>query len=326
MHYKKPPFSLTPEIFRLGLEISKMIGRYEGKRIVDVEPRLRRINTMKTIRGTCAIEGNTLSEEMVTDIINNKKVLAPKREILEVKNALALYQEQAELDCFNEADLLKAHGILMEGLLDLPGRYRDGEVGVFSGNRTVHVGPPAIRVPEQMKNLFQWLSMDLTTNTLIKSAVFHFEYEFIHPFMDGNGRMGRFWQHLLLIKVHPIFRSVPVENIIYNYQQDYYRALAAAQSVGESTPFIEFSLFTIHEALKEVDRQSDGRKRDGVDQRLLSFLEAQHPDQEFSRKQYVEFFGNISPASATKDLITGVKQKLIEKIGTGIKTRYKKMS
>ena len=192
-----PPFSTTPTIVGLVAEIAEAIGRTTVTSESAAVLRLRRINRIRTIHGTLAIEGNTVSETQITDILDGKRVLAPPWEVQEVRNAILAYEQFEHWDPTSEDDLLTGHGILMTGLVDQPGRYRSGGVGVMDGTTVVHMAPPAPRVPTLMADLFNWLG-ECTEHPLISSCVFHYEFEFIHPFDDGNGRMGRLWQTLVL--------------------------------------------------------------------------------------------------------------------------------
>ncbi len=236
-----PLYSLTPPILNLVAEISEAIGRLSTQTESTKELRLRRINRIRTIQGSLAIEGNTLSEAQITAILEGKQVIAPPREIQEVRNAIATY------DCFEqwlphaEADLLTAHRMLMAGLLEEAGVYRRGGVGVMAGGQVIHMAPPADRVSTLMGNLLHWLQ---TTDhhPLIASSVFHYEYEFIHPFTDGNGRMGRLWQTLILTRWNPLFAHIPVESLVHEHQTDYYQALQRSTQQTDSAPFIEFML------------------------------------------------------------------------------------
>jgi len=241
MNSYTPPFAITPRIVNLVAEIASRLGAVEPLLGTPSALRLRRINRIKTIFGSLAIEGNSLSEEQITAILEGKRVLAPVREIVEVKNALAAYDAIETLNPFSVDDLLKAHGIMMATLIEDPGQFRRGNVAVWAGTEVVHMGPPADRVSGLIYELFDWLKKS-KDNPLIKTSVFHYEFEFIHPFPDGNGRMGRFWQSLLLGKYHPVFKNIPIENMIFARQQDYYNAINESTTCGNSTPFIEFLL------------------------------------------------------------------------------------
>lgn len=246
-----PPFTISSKAVNLVAEISNRLGKLELVQEKETQLHLRKVNRIKTIHSSLAIEGNTLSEEEVTDIINGKNIVAPLREIQEVKNAIKVYDEFHNLNPFNEKDLLRAHGIMMMGLTDDAGKYRKGGVGVYSEKGVVHMAPPASRVPELMGSLFEW-TRTAKDNLLIRSCVFHYEFEFIHPFSDGNGRMGRLWQSLLLGQLNPIFSHLPVENMVYSNQQEYYDAIARSTKAGECGPFIDFML---EEILKSLDEK-----------------------------------------------------------------------
>lgn len=244
-----PPFVVSVEAVNLIAEISGQIERYAIKLEHDEGLRLRKANRIKTIHSSLAIEGNTLSEDEVRDIIDGKNVVAPIRQIQEAKNAIKTYELYPTLDPFKEKDLLKAHGVMMQALVDNAGHYRQSGVGVFSEHGLVHLAPPADRVPMLMGDLFGWLKT-AKDHLLIRSCVFHYEFEFIHPFMDGNGRTGRLWQSLILGKLHPLFEHLPVENMVYANQQAYYDAITASTKAGQSGPFINFMLNEILNTLK----------------------------------------------------------------------------
>ena len=244
-----PPFTVSAEAINLIAEISGQIERYAIRLEQEDGLRLRKANRIKTIHSSLAIEGNTLSEDEVRDIIDGKNVVAPIRQIQEVKNAIATYELYSTLDAFKEKDLLKAHSVMMQALVDDAGRYRRGGVGVFGEKGLVHMAPPADRVPLLMGDLFDWLKHS-KDHLLIRSCVFHYEFEFIHPFIDGNGRTGRLWQSLILGKLHPLFEHLPVENMVYANQQAYYDAITASTNAGQSGPFIDFMLKEIFHTLK----------------------------------------------------------------------------
>jgi cell filamentation protein, protein adenylyltransferase len=243
----QPPYKITPAI----LTSIEQIGEALGKLFITMDTqdlRLRRINRICTLHGSLAIEGNTLSQEQISTILDGKPVIAPPREIQEVRNAIKVYDEYPNWDPANEADLLKAHEIMTTGLLDVPGQYRTTGVGVMGPADVIHVAPPAKRVPKLMADLLGWLK-NTDEHPLIKSCVFHYEFEFIHPFADGNGRLGRLWQTLILTKWNSIFANIPVESMIYAYQSDYYDAIARSSKDGQSTVFIEFMLKMIWESI-----------------------------------------------------------------------------
>lgn len=245
-----PPFTVTPRAISLVAEISAQIERYAIRMEQADGLRLRKANKIRTIHSSLAIEGNRLSENQVHDILEGKHVVAPLREIQEVKNAIRTYELYTSLDPFDLRDLLKAHGVMMEALVDHPGCFRSSGVGVFEGDRCVHLAPPPMRVPELMEDLFHWLK-HAPDHLLIRSCVFHYEFEFIHPFSDGNGRMGRLWQSLILGRLNPVFEHLPIENLIYANQQLYYEAIESSTLQADSGPFIDFMLNEILHALKK---------------------------------------------------------------------------
>lgn len=244
-----PPFTVSSRAINLIAEISSTIERYAIRMEQSDSLRLRKVNRIKTIHSSLAIEGNNLTESQVCDIINGKNVVAPLKEIQEVKNAIATYELYPTLNPFSVEDLLKAHGVMMRALTGDAGRFRAGGVGVFSEKGCVHMAPPADRVPMLINDLFEWL-VESSDHLLIRSCVFHYEFEFIHPFSDGNGRMGRLWQSLILGRLHPIFEHLPVENMVYANQQSYYDAITESSRVADSCPFIDFMLNEILNALK----------------------------------------------------------------------------
>jgi len=243
-----PPFEISSRTINLIAEISAQIERY-AIRLENEGLKLRKANRIRTIHSSLAIEGNNLSENQVQDIINGKNVIAPLREIQEVKNAIKTYELYSSLNPFSITDLLKAHGTMMFALSDDAGRFRQGGVGVFSEKGLVHMAPPANRVQGLIEDLMQWLASS-DDHLLIRSCVFHYEFEFINPFSDGNGRMGRLWQSLILGKLHPLFEHLPVENMVYSNQQAYYNAITESTHKGQCGPFIEFMLGEILTTLK----------------------------------------------------------------------------
>ena len=266
-----PPFTITDEILRLVSEISEQIGALNvmlGARMPS--PMLRKENQIKTIHSSLAIEHNSLSLQQVTDVINGKHVLGAPNEIQEVKNAVQAYQLMQSLDAFQEKDLLRAHGLMMTDLVENAGQYRKGGVGVFAGEQCIHMAPPADRVPFLMADLFQWISTT-DTHPLVSSCVFHYEFEFIHPFMDGNGRMGRYWQTMLLSRWKGIFAWLPVESIVKQHQQDYYNAIAQSDAQGNSTIFIDFMLKCILQTIKEQQKVTD-KVTDKSEDKLLNII------------------------------------------------------
>ena len=250
-----PPFTISAKAINLIAEISAQLERFAIRLEQADAIKLRKVNRMKTIRGSLAIEGNTLSEEQVTALIEGKHVIAPLREVQEVRNAINAYEAFNSFAPYDYKDLLKAHGIMALGLVDNPGHFRTGNVCVAGREGVSHIAPPADRVPFLIRDLFEWLETS-SDHILIKSSVFHYEFEFIHPFMDGNGRMGRFWQSRLLSEWNPVFAHLPVENMIWENQNTYYRAIKDSTDANDSGIFVDFMLGIILEALKS-HRQSD---------------------------------------------------------------------
>lgn len=249
--YNIPPYKITDEILMQVAEIVELIAEMEILNPDGMHPLLRKENRIKTIQASLAIENNTLSIEQVTDILNGKPVVGSEKEIKEVKNAFKAYDMLPDLNPFLEKDLKKAHGVLMDGLVETNGCYRKQSVGVTDGVNIIHLAPPSNMVPSNMGNLFAWVK-NSNVHPLIKSCVFHYEFEFIHPFLDGNGRMGRLWQTALLAKWKPIFAWIPIENIIKDNQQNYYKVLLIADNRGESTIFVKFMLDCILRTLKTM--------------------------------------------------------------------------
>lgn len=247
----EPPFKVTGKIISLVAEISEMIGRIHVTEKMDANPHLRRQNRIRTIHSSLAIENNTLSLEQVTAIINGKHVLGMPNEIQEVKNAFEAYEHILVLNPYNIDDLLKAHRIMMKGLVQESGRFRSGGVGVFNGDKLIHMAPPASLVRTHIENLLEWVEKsDLPM--LIKSCVFHYEFEFIHPFQDGNGRMGRMWHTLFLSTYKQMFVYLPIETLIKERQQGYYEVLSIADKACDCAVFVEFLLQVIKDALTEI--------------------------------------------------------------------------
>lgn len=247
-----PPYEITDEMLRLITDIMENLGRLSGVNELEKLPRLRRVNRIKSIHSSLAIENNMLSFEQVTAVINGKPVLAPQKDVLEVQNAFRAYEKLGEINPYSIDDLLKIHGVMTDGLVKEAGQLRSGQVGVYNQDgKVVHLAPPAEFVPGQIAQLFDWVQTS-KTNMLIKSSVFHYEFEFIHPFNDGNGRTGRFWQTALLASWKPIFAWIPIESIIKNNQEAYYNAIALSTSQGKSNIFVEFMLDVINNAIKEL--------------------------------------------------------------------------
>ncbi|MDR1748396.1 MAG: Fic family protein [Spirochaetaceae bacterium] len=247
-----PPFSVSAKSIRLISDISARLERYIIRMEQSGSLYLRRVNRIKTIQGSLAIEGNTFTESQITDVLEGKRVIAPRRELQEVRNAIKAYESFTSFDPFSKRDLLKAHGIMMEGLVDHPGYFRTGGVCVAGKEGIIHIAPPANRVSVLMGDLFEWLKQ-ADDHMLVKSCVFHYEFEFIHPFDDGNGRIGRLWQSRILAEWNPVFEYVPVENLVYAHQREYYQAINRSTEESNSGIFTEFMLEII---LKALDTRS----------------------------------------------------------------------
>lgn len=256
MHYV-PPFTLNNQILSRVANISEQLGRLTATQDMAQSLLLRKVNRVRTIQGSLAIEGNQLTEDQITAILEGKRVIAPAREVQEASNALNVYEQ---LDIFayqKESSLLQAHKTLMLGLIDSAGQYRNtGGVGVIKNQQVIHMAPPADRVPKLMGELFTWLA-NSDDHPLIKSCVFHYEFEFIHPFADGNGRMGRLWQTLILKQYHEVFTYLPVESLIAAHQTEYYQAIADSTKAADSAPFIAFMLSMIEQALQQLHHTSE---------------------------------------------------------------------
>ena len=265
------------------------------------------------------IEGNTLSEEQITAILEHKKIIGPKKDILEVKNAIAVYDKLGNFDYRSEKSFLSAHKLLMQDLVPNAGKFRSGGVGIVKGSKVAHVAPPSANVPSLMRSLFQYLK-DKKELSLIKGCVFHYEMEFIHPFLDGNGRMGRLWQTVILMQEYPVFEFLPFESLISKNQTAYCKALAQSDKEGQSTHFIDYMLTIIDRSLNQLLLQATKKLTD--EERMALFLGETNGT--FTRKDYMNRFKELSPATASRDLKKAVEQKWIKKYGDKKTTTYKK--
>ncbi len=252
MYNKKPPFEITKEILLSITEIAELVGQVSATQGLSANPTLRRTNRIRTIYSSLAIEQNTLSLEQVTAVLNGKRVLAPPKDIAEVKNAYEIYEMMDMLNPYSVDDLLNAHGVMTRDLVEESGCFRSGPVGVVDKQGNVlHLGTLPDYVPGLVVDLLDWVE-NSDIHMLIKSCVFHYEFELIHPFADGNGRMGRLWHTLLLTKWKPLFAWLPMESIIHDRQAEYYKSINQSNCDGESTVFITFMLSAIKEALMEA--------------------------------------------------------------------------
>lgn len=275
MKNKKPPFEITNQIIDYVAEIAELVGRLTASPLLSTNPTLRRANRIRTIHGSLAIEQNTLSLEQVTAVLNGKQVLAPPKDIAEVKNAYEIYEWLEELNPYSVDDLLTAHGIMTRGLVEESGMFRTRPVGVVdSEGHVLHFGTLPQYVPDLVMELLDWVKTS-EVHMLIRSCVFHYEFELIHPFADGNGRVGRLWHTLLLSKWSPAFAWLPVESIIHDRQQEYYDAINASNDAGESTVFIEFILSAIKAALMDAINMSNEMSDGKVDKITLRWNKIQ---------------------------------------------------
>ena len=313
----KPPYDITPKILKLISSISEKIGEVNANYLTKQSPQLRKQNRIKTIHSSLKIEGNTLTEEQITALIENKKVIGPEKDVLEVLNAIKVYEKLNSYKFSSDKSFLKAHLELMNGLIESAGKYRKQGVGIVKGAIVEHIAPPFESVPHLMKDLFEYLK-DSDELTLIKSCVFHYEIEFIHPFLDGNGRMGRLWQTLILMAQYPVFEFLPFETLISKTQDEYYKSLALSDKSGKSTYFIEYMLGVIEKSLESLLNYNNRILKD-VD-RLEYFLKL--GIKEFNRKDYMNIFKDLSSATASRDLKKGMEINMFESVGSLNKTKY----
>lgn len=271
----KPPFDITNKMLNLCISITEKIGRITSFNSLKKMPILRKNNRIKSIHSSLAIEANSLSLAQVRDVIDGKFVIGSAKEIQEVKNAYQLYNMFNEFNAYNESDLLKAHGILTSLIDEESGKYRNHGEGVFDGEQVIFVAPPHDLVPSLMHDLFEWIKNDNEKPMLIKSCIFHYEFVFIHPFGDGNGRIARFWQNILLSNWNPIFEYIPIESQIHKYQALYYEKISSCHINGDSNEFIEFMLFIIDKTLDEIIVNVEKESRNISDQvnKLLNIME-----------------------------------------------------
>jgi Fic family protein len=317
----KPPYEITQTILDLYGRINEALGFCKSLLLIKPEARLRKENRIKTIHSSLAIEGNTLDIEYVTALMNNVHVVGPQKDILEVQNAIVAYDNLPVYDPYSIQDFLNAHSVFMKGLIENPGHFRTSQVGILKGREVAHIAPSHTMVPGLMQDLFYYIQHDADLG-IIKSCVFHYEMEFIHPFEDGNGRMGRYWQTRLLMTSNPIFEFVPIEKVMKDHQEEYYDALARSDTSGSSTAFIEFMLRAINASLREMIEETkalniDFKKRTT---NALSVLEGW-----FDRKAYMKVCKDISSATASRDLRRLLGEHRIEASGTGRMTQYKKV-
>ncbi|MES2004887.1 MAG: Fic family protein [Bacteroidota bacterium] len=315
----KPPYTISPTVLGLLTNVSEKIGQITASHLEQPRAELRKQNRIRTIQASLEIEGNTLNLEQVTAILENKRVIAPPKDIREVQNAIQVYDRLEQLKPGSLTSFLKAHALLMKGLIVSAGKFRSGTVGIAKGSKIAHLAPPADRIKGLLNNLFAYVKKDKDP-LLIRSCVFHYELEFIHPFEDGNGRMGRLWQTVLLSNKYSLFAFLPIESIIKKHQKDYYRALALSDKSGNATLFIEFMLGVIDEALGELLLVQ--RKALTAEERIELFKKEQEGNT-FTRANYLAKFKEISSPTASRDLKQAVENKLLIKKGDKRTTKYR---
>ncbi|MCC8418960.1 MAG: Fic family protein [Rickettsia endosymbiont of Glossina mortisans submortisans] len=317
----RPPFQITNTILVLLQDISYELGVLAGSKLYSQPIKLRKNNQIKTIHSSLAIEGNNLSIKQITDLIDGKRVLASEKDILEVKNAIKLYNDLTIFNPFKVESLLKAHEILMQGLVEDNGEWRKGNAAIFKGTEIIHFAPPASRISLLMQDLFEFINQNDGASGIIKACIFHYEFEFIHPFSDGNGRIGRLWQQLLLMQTNKIFEYISVESLIRNNQSEYYSVLSKCDKLGESTLFIEFMLDKIVVALRLYSNNITYEASTPLYR--IEFARVNSIDKWFSRKDYTNIHKNISTATASRDLLYGLEQGILESKGNKNQSYYR---
>ena len=297
MTNKQPPFEINERIMADVIEIAELVGRVSVTDKISMNPTLRRTNRIQTIYSSLAIEQNTLDIEQVTAVLSGKRVIASPKDIAEVQNAYEIYDNMDKLNPYSIDDLLKAHSVMERGLLNEAGEFRSRPVGVAdSEGNILHFGTLPQYVPP-----------------LILSSVFHYEFELIHPFADGNGRMGRLWHTLLLSKWNPIFAWLPIESIIHDNQSEYYNAINISNNNGKSTVFIEFMLSVIKQALQESinDKPKNiSSKSDLRWNKINNYLETH----EYILNSDVQKLLGVSSATATRILVGFMKDGKLKRI------------
>ncbi len=295
--YDSPPFTITQRMLDLVFRIGEKVSGMEGYEVLDPSPRLRKQNRIRSVHASCAIEANSLSLGQVSDIIDGHRVIGPEKDINEVKNALEAYSMLGSFDPYSIEDLLRIHAVMTEGIVDDAGRFRTHGEGVFAGETLVFMAPPPEHVPGNMENLFAWLrGTKGTINPLISSCVFHYEFVFIHPFSDGNGRMARLWQTAILGQWRSIFHWIPVENRIEMAQREYYDVIDRCNSKGNSDDFIEFMLQAVLNALEDVERMLKDASAE-MPAQVRKLTDAMETDIWYTSRQLMERVGINSRAT-----------------------------
>ena len=315
----KPPYQLTPRILELVGDCLRLIGRCEGSPSSRPLPRLRRRNRIRTIHGSLTIEGNTLDLDQVTAVLDGKRVAGPARDVKEVTNAIAAYDQLAHLIPHSLESLCRAHELLTNGLVARPGTLRQGAVGIARAGKVMHVAPPASMVHPLLKDLLRYVRKG-TDNLLVRSCVFHYELEFIHPFVDGNGRLGRLWQTVILRRQFPLFDHLPVESLVHDRQKAYYAALAKSDAAGQATAFVEFMLAAMRDALEEYAGQLVLTRPSRGDR--LEHARSEFGARQFSRQAYQRCLKTVSAPTASRDLQYGVESGMLQRTGDKRTARY----
>ena len=288
MESYKPPFTITNEILTLVSSISERLGQITATSNLETKPHLRKNNQIKSIHGSLKIEANSLSLGQVRDVINGKIVLGEQKEIIEVKNAYACYEKLSEINPYDINDLKFYHGIMTKYLELEAGAFRTGDEGVFHNDKCIFIAPPGRLVQDLMIMLFEWMNSDKEAiHPLILSSIFHYEFVFIHPFTNGNGRMARLWHTAILSKWKPIFKYIPIESQIEKFQDEYYDAIAKCHAAGESIIFIEFMLSQINKILDEVIQQVNENNNDTAIH-IRKLLEIMEYDTPYSSNELME--------------------------------------
>jgi len=304
----QPVLRITPALLKQIQQIEVLVSRWHHSAARVLTPQLRRNNRIRTIQASLAIEHNTLTVEQVTAVLNGKRVLGQPREILEVRNAFAAYEKLKQWKPHSRKQFLEAHRLLMKGLIDTPGILRRKGVGIYRGKTLVHMAPPANRISVLLDDLLAWTKTS-EWHPLLQSCVFHYELEFIHPFEDGNGRMGRLWQTLMLSQWQPLLACLPVETVIRDRQKAYYNALALSDKAGNAAPFVRFMLKALHDALEEAVASAPGSEKSS--EKILAMLR-QHP-QLSARELAIQL--HISSRAVEKQIAQLQKQKRLRRIG-----------
>ncbi len=317
----KPPFNITEKILNQSVNIAEMLGSINALHLDKPDISLRKQNKIKIIHSSLSIEGNTLSIEQITDIVNSLPVLGPKKDIIEVKNAIVVYENIKQYEFKSMISLKKAHKIMMKDLVSDAGLFRTNNVGIFNLESVSHMAPPFRQVPKLMNDLFHFMKSKDGLSLLIKACVFHYELEFIHPFTDSNGRMGRLWQQVILMNYHPVFEFLSIESLIKKNQQQYYQVLSQCDSAGESTSFVEFSLKLIQKGLS--DYQNTIKYVSNTKGERIKIASSHFKRQWFSRQDYMKLHKTISSSTASRDLNFAVSEKYLNKKGEKRMSRYK---